>query len=264
MLIICNGAFKSGSSWLHAILIELANIKNLDLQNVPIKYTNDVNSPTTIIESKLQLFLKNENYHNLNYITKSHYFKKSTLRIDYKVDVKIFFIKRDIKDAIVSHYFHILNKFSFKLSFYVYYYLLGRYKAYEISIFNKRCLKYMGDDNFFLFEDLITDFDSTIKKISKLIGIIEISEKEINIIKDKTNIKSLREKLKDGYINYYPTKRSDNWKLFRNGKIGEWKDYFTNFMLKDIIKIENDRFSFFSRFIYLFMFTLRRLIFRVE
>ena len=53
MLIICNGAFKSGSSWLHAILVELTIVKKLNLKKVPIKYTNDINSPTTIIESRL-------------------------------------------------------------------------------------------------------------------------------------------------------------------------------------------------------------------
>ena len=62
MLIICNGAFKSGSSWLHAILVELTIVKNLNLQKVPVRYTNDINSPTTIIESRLKEFLTTEDY----------------------------------------------------------------------------------------------------------------------------------------------------------------------------------------------------------
>ena len=57
MLIICNGAFKSGSSWLHAILVELTIVQKLNLEKVPIKYSNDVNSPTTIVESQLSNFL---------------------------------------------------------------------------------------------------------------------------------------------------------------------------------------------------------------
>ena len=52
MLIICNGAFKSGSSWLHAVLIELLKVQNVALSRVPDSYTNDINSPTKIIESK--------------------------------------------------------------------------------------------------------------------------------------------------------------------------------------------------------------------
>ena len=83
MLIICNGAFKSGSSWLHAILVELAIVKKLDLQKVPNKYTNDINSPTTIIESQIKNFLLIEDYSLNNYLTKSHFFKKKTLQRKY-------------------------------------------------------------------------------------------------------------------------------------------------------------------------------------
>lgn len=95
MLIICNGAFKSGSSWLHAILVELTIVKNLNLQKVPVRYTNDINSPTTIIESRLKEFLTTEDYVVNNYLTKSHFFKESTLRQNYPSDVKILFIERD-------------------------------------------------------------------------------------------------------------------------------------------------------------------------
>ena len=79
MLIICNGAFKSGSSWLHAILVELSIVKKLNLQKVPRKYTNDINSPTTIIESQLANFLLIEDYNLNNYLTKSHFFKNKDL-----------------------------------------------------------------------------------------------------------------------------------------------------------------------------------------
>ena len=88
MLIICNGAFKSGSSWLHAILVELSIVKKLNLQNVPNKYTNDVNSPTTVIESQLEDFLLIEDFNFNNYLTKSHFFKKRTLRRQYSDNVK--------------------------------------------------------------------------------------------------------------------------------------------------------------------------------
>ena len=56
MLIICNGAFKSGSSWLHAVLIELLKVQNIALSRVPNSYTNDINSPTKIIESKFFIY----------------------------------------------------------------------------------------------------------------------------------------------------------------------------------------------------------------
>ena len=88
-IIICNGTFKSGSSWLHAILVELTIVKKLNLQKVPEKYTNDINSPTTIIESRLCKLLNNESYKTENYLTKAHFFKESTLKNQYSSEVKM-------------------------------------------------------------------------------------------------------------------------------------------------------------------------------
>ena len=49
MLIVCNGAFKSGSSWLHAIIVEVLRVNKIYIHDVPTKYTNNINSPTTIV-----------------------------------------------------------------------------------------------------------------------------------------------------------------------------------------------------------------------
>ena len=94
MLIICNGTFKSGSTWLHAIVVEILKICEIQLNTVPEKYTNNTNSPTTIIESKLNKFLQEEDFIHNNYITKSHYLKKKTLVQNYSDSVCFLFITR--------------------------------------------------------------------------------------------------------------------------------------------------------------------------
>ena len=264
MLIICNGAFKSGSSWLHAILVELAIVKKLNLQKVPEKYTNDINSPTTIIESQIENFLLTEDFGLNNYLTKSHFFKKKTLRKKYSDNVKILFIERDMRDAIVSHYFHIINKYRYKLNFSFYYFFIGRYKAFEISLFNYRCKKFRGEENFFYFSDLISDFEITVREIALSLGITEISDQELKQIKEQTTLDKLREELKKGNINYYPTNRDDNWRLFREGKVGSWRKYFKDRHVKDITRIEQCKFSILSKVVYILTFTLRRIIFRIE
>ena len=264
MLIICNGAFKSGSSWLHAILVELSIVKKLNLQKVPQKYTNDINSPTTIIESQLENFLLIEDYNLNNYLTKSHFFKNKTLRRKYSDNVKILFVERDMRDAIVSHYFHIINKYRYKLSFSFYYFFIGRYKAFEIALFNYRCKKFRGEEYFFHFSDLISNFEDTVRKIALSIGITEISDEEIKQIKEQTTLDKLREELKKGNISYYPTNREDNWRLFREGKVGSWRKFFKARHVKDIDRIEQGRFSILSKIVYTLMFTLRRIIFKIE
>ena len=264
MLIICNGAFKSGSSWLHAILVELAIVKKLDLQKVPNKYTNDINSPTTIIESQIKNFLLIEDYSLNNYLTKSHFFKKKTLQRKYSDNVKILFIERDMRDAIVSHYFHMKNKYSYKPSFPFYYFFLGRYKAFEIALFTYRCKKFRGEENFFHFSDLISNFEETVRKIALSIGITEISDEEVKQIKEQTTLDKLREELKKGNISYYPTNKDDNWKLFREGKVGSWRKYFEARHVKDISRIERGKVSILSKIVYTLIFTFRRIIFRIE
>ena len=149
---------------------------------MPIKYTNDINSPTTIIESRLQDFLFYEDYKTENYLTKAHFFKISTLRKEYSNDIRMLFIERNMRDAVVSHYFHIRNKYRFKISFVLYYYFLGRYKAYEIGIFNDRCKEFMGAERFFNFEDLISNFEDTIRGIAKVLDINEISKTSLRRI----------------------------------------------------------------------------------
>tara|TARA_B100000795_G_scaffold235065_1_gene194543 strand:- start:574 stop:1368 length:795 start_codon:yes stop_codon:yes gene_type:complete len=264
MLIICNGAFKSGSSWLHAILVELAIVKKINIKKTPAKYTNDINSPTTIIESQLQEFIDAENFLVNNYLTKAHFFKQSTLEKSYFDNVKFLFIERDIRDAIVSHYYHVNNKYRFDISFFLYYSLLGRYKAYEIGLFNNRCKQYMGEDNFFNYADLITNFSDTIKKVAKVIEIDNLSVRDIMRVKEQTSLVKLREGLKRGDLRYYPSKKNDNWKLFRKGEVGGWKKYFSGNQLTDIESISKGKFSRLSKIIYFFVFTLRRIVFKVE
>ena len=109
MLIICNGTFKSGSSWLHAILLEIFKIKNIQIDSIPIKYNPNIKSPTRILEDNLSNFLKNEDFKKFNYITKAHYFSNKIMLEKYSDDVRFIFINRDVKDAIVSHFHHFNN-----------------------------------------------------------------------------------------------------------------------------------------------------------
>ena len=264
MLIICNGAFKSGSSWLHSIVMALMKLKELSIVKTPLRYTNDVNSPTTIVESRLELFIDNEDYVKKNYLTKSHFFSKSTLRKHYSNDVRVLFIKRDMRDAIVSHFFHIRNRYRVNLSFSIYYFLLGRYKCYEIMLFNSRCEEFFIKGNFFNFSDLKNNFEETVSNIALVIGIKNLNSDELEWLKKETSIEKLREELKKGNSNYYPSKRKDNWKLFREGKVGDWKKYFSVYQLRDVTKIKLGEFSFLSKLIYFLVFTLRRIVFSIE
>ena len=109
--------------------------------------------------------------------------------------------------------------------------------------------------------------DSWLQKfrdISKILGVNEISDEEIGRIRSETTLDKLREQLKMGNISYYPSKRDDNWKLFREGKVGSWRKYFKASHVRDILRIQNGNFSLLSKIVYALMFTLRRIVFRIE
>ena len=264
MLIICNGIFKSGSTWLHAIVLEMLQTRSVKLENVSEIYTNNINSPTAIVESRLQKFLNQEDFIGNNYITKSHYLKINTFRKFYPNEIKFLFINRDPKDAIVSHYYHIRNKYSIKISFSFYYYMLGRYKGYEIAMFNNLYQKYFPEKNFVSYSELKTNFSSVIQKLCIILDLKEFNHKEIEKVKKNTSIDSLREKIRNQDTKYYSTVTKNKWKLIRKGDIGDWKQYFSDRQIRDFKKVELLEVSLFTRGIYFFLFTLRRVLFNIE
>ena len=264
MLIICNGVFKSGSSWLHAIIIEVLRLNKICIHDVPTKYTNNVNSPTTIVESKLFDFLKKEDYHTRNYITKSHYYHSRTINEHYGSDIHFFFVQRDIKDAIVSHFHHLKKKYFFIRSFNFYYFLIGRLKAFEILTFNRRYRQAFGGKNFFQYSDMKNDFDAVVLTISSRLNLKILSKEEIAIVKENTSINKMRNDLLSGKAKYYSTVKKNRDSLIRKGQVGDWVHYFNDRQEKDINRIDSNKRLFFLRIFYFLFFSLRRRIFRIE
>ena len=264
MLIICNGAFKSGSTWIHAIVLEVLKVNKINLLDAPVHYTNNINSPTTIIESKLFEFLDNENYVKNNYITKSHYFLKKTINRDYDSDIYFLFVERDVRDAVVSHFYHLKKKYKFIGNFSLYYLFIGRFKAFEILKFNNMYMEKFGRDNFFKYSDMKNNFEMVLLKISSILNLKDLSEKEIMSIKKNTSIAKMRNDLLLGKTKYYSTVSSDREGVIRKGVIGDWVGHFSIKQQIDIKRLESLDVSNFFKFIYFFLFTFRRIVFRIE
>ena len=264
MLIICNGAFKSGSTWIHAIVLEVLKVNKINLLDAPVHYTNNINSPTTIIESKLFEFLDNENYVKNNYITKSHYFLKKTINRDYDSDIFFLFVERDVRDAVVSHFYHLKKKYKFIGNFSLYYLFIGRFKAFEILKFNNMYMEKFGRDNFFKYSDMKNNFEVVLSKISAILNLKDLSEEEIMSIKQNTSIAKMRNDLLLGKTKYYSTVSEDREGVIRKGAIGDWIGHFTIRQLTDIKRLESFDVSNFFKFTYFFLFTFRRIVFRIE
>jgi len=258
MLVICNGTFKSGSSWMHAILLEIFRIKDIKIDVIPISYNPDIKSPTRILENKLPNFLNNEDFKKFNYITKAHYFSNKVMIEKYSTDVRFIFITRDIKDAIVSH-FHHFNNYRFKrLGFNSYFKFIGVFKAYEISLCNSRYKENFDSSLFFSFEMLKSDFIDSVKQLCLILGVSEISRSEILEIKKNTSLSKMKAVALDGGNKYYPELGDESHKLFRKGNVGDWKQYFMEGDLQLINRVIQLDPPLYVVIGYFFMFTLRR------
>tara|TARA_B100000902_G_scaffold18326_1_gene21964 strand:- start:12125 stop:12919 length:795 start_codon:yes stop_codon:yes gene_type:complete len=264
MLIICNGVFKSGSTWLHAIILEMLACKKIDVSKVSSKYTNNIKSPTTIIESRFRSFILNEDYHNKHYINKSHFYMDKTFEYKYTEDVIFVFSEREIKDSIVSHFFHIKHKYLRSINFKLYYWLIGRFKAYEIISFNDLYKKKFSKEFFFNYYDLKNNFNDTIFRIANILRLDSFNDNELDVIKSKTSLSEMRKNILNGESYYYSTVLNDRHKLIRKGEIGDHINFFSKYMLKDIDKIQNKKVSYIFRAIYYITFTFRRKTFDIE
>lgn len=263
MLIICNGAFKSGSTWLYELINSILEEKKMKLTDIPTRYSPGRSPAMKISETLLEEFILNEPITKSWYVTKAHFFKNNTLEFNYPEDVKFVFIERDIRDAVVSHYHHLLVYQKLKPSFNLYYKLIGKYKAYEIKLFNDRCKKNFSAQNFFKFEDIKSDTDKAINQLCDIFNLDKLTEDERSKVKEKTSLQALRDRAKKGDNTHYHGAGEENSKLFRKGKVGEYKDVFSKKNLIDINKISEGRFSTLDLIWYKLFFVYRRRIFRL-
>ena len=260
MLILCNGTFKSGSSWLHAIVLEICKIHQLELANIPLRYSLNINSPTRIIEKRLHQFIRDEDFSSNHFLTKSHYFSIDTFNQRYPDSVYFLFIQRDIKDALVSHYFHFLTYRKLTISFKTYFKYIGIYKVYEMILFNRRCQAYSGNAFNISYKDLKLNFTESVNNISLFLGFSKLSKNDIISIENKTSLDYMREKSKKEESKYYPELGNSSYKLFRKGEMGQWKEYLDKSSLRIIEEMNNGNASLRIRLGYYLFFILRRRI----
>jgi hypothetical protein len=258
MLIICNGAFKSGSTWVHALVDVILEVRSVPMTDIPEKYNLGKSPVSKITESMLFEFCNNENIVEKNYLTKAHFFQVDTLSREYSENVKFIFVERDLRDAIVSHFHHLKVYRNLKCSFSTYYRFLGRYKAYEIWLFNQRCKKYFGGENLFNYADMKADIGAAMDRLCTIIGAESLNPEERQSVVDRTSLDAMRKQAAGGDQRFYHGAGDKNSKLFRKGEVGEYKEYFDAVSLKDIDKIESGHFSALSRLVYAVLFTMRR------
>ena len=131
-------------------------------------------------------------------------------------------------------------------------------------MFNNLYQQYFPKQNFVSYRELKTNFSSVIQQLCIILDLKEFNHKEITMVKKNTSIDSLRKKIRDQDTKYYSTVTKNKWKLIRKGDIGDWEKYFSDSQTRDFKKVESLEVSLFTRGIYFFLFTLRRILFNIE
>lgn len=143
-----------------------------------------------INENRLVDIVKSSEIRANNYLAKAHVYKKDRIELltSNVDDVKIFMIKRDIRDELVSHYNHFINAHPFKLSFKTYYWLVCRYKAVQLTRYNKNWAPFQQNVFHSTFEAFKRDTSGELKRFSEFLG-VTIDEKEIDWIIEINSLK---------------------------------------------------------------------------
>jgi len=154
---------------------------------------------------------------------------------------KIIYIARNFKDTIVSnfHFVQMLGYFSYSGTFEAYFeeILAGRvmYSSFAdnvLSYWNRR-----HDDNicFLTYEKLTRDFPGGIRKIAKFLG-KDLTDEEVGKIAKHCGFDYMSKNPMTNYTSVGAVVMIPNTTLtfMRKGKVGDWKNYFTDEMSKRV------------------------------
>lgn len=227
MLVICNGAIKSGSTWLYNILAKLAVFSPPDEKYLTLRNPKH----PCIKPEMLKAFIETEDCQANNYLSKNHLdqAKYRDLLMGCS-NAFVFDIERDPKDVVVSSYYHDRLRNGYSGSFSDYYWHFGREVAARLASYHELWRNAGPRSYVASYERLHKEFDAETRRISQVIG-VSLNADELNEIKEATTLRSLRGKYKE-------EPRFEGEKFFRKGMIGDWESHLDEKMLADIQRIE--------------------------
>lgn len=225
MLVIANGAPKSGSTWLFNIVQSMHRFSD-----VPEDYLLDKANPNSeILYEKLEDFLANVDCEKKDYLLKNHFGRASQRdAILGAFNALVVNIKRDLKDAVVSAYYYNMKLSGKQRTFDNYYWKEGRFLADHVRGYH-RVWEEKPSSRVLLvsYEGLKQNTVSEVIGIARFLG-FSLSESDAEAIIEATSMEKLRDKYDDG----------GEIKFFRKGEIGDWKNHFSTRQLADIEMIE--------------------------
>jgi hypothetical protein len=231
MLAIANGAFKSGSSWLFKILCCITQFPPPPKAYLNLEWKNPSLHP-----NQLAKFLASEDFSTQNYLCKNHFgnSRERNLLLSYP-NVFVFNIKRDLRDVVVSAYYHDCRVQGFEGSFEDYYWVWGRLHAHKVRKYHSVWDVSSPQVYVSSYERLKQDFTLEVNEIANFLG-FNLSIHQLEEIQFRTSF----ERFKQGEKSTQTIQKSDETAFIRKGIVGDWKNHFNTQMLDDITAIEQN------------------------
>jgi hypothetical protein len=224
MLVLSNGAFKCGSTWLYNILTSLRKFsfpEELFLTQGNAKHPS-------VAEPRLAAYLASGDFDDRDVISKNHLDKPWHRELVLAHEkVRVVGMTRDSRDVIVSAYYHGVRKGHFEDTFQQYYWREGRTIIPKLTVYRDTWASPHPQVTATTFEALKVDFAVEVERIAGLLG-LEPSAAEIECIREETSLDSLRDKYKDALSH-----RTEEADFFRKGESGDWRNHFDDKILAD-------------------------------
>ncbi len=230
MLIVCNGAIKSGSTWLYNLLIHFAQPTRPPDEYLTANSLAPGSNPC-IRPDRLAAFLAAGDWRERDVITKNHLGEpwQRDLLLAHE-GVRVFGIERDLRDVVVSAYYDVRNRHGASGDFRSYYWREGRYTADRVVRYHA-VWREAGDSVCTVaYERLHSDFAGEARRIATALG-LDPNPEMLEAARAATTIGRLRARYHDQEL--YRGER-----FFRKGVVGDWQNHFDGAIARDLARIE--------------------------
>lgn len=245
MLVLANGAYKCGSTWLATILTQL-----VPGRPVPAEYRNPSVRVGWLAESRIAAFLASGLHRRAVYHSKGHVHAprlRDLLLADD--DVVVFDITRDLRDAVVSHYYHFRRQQRVTWDFPTYYRRMGRYKAHQIVRYHEVWAVPHPRVYVSSFERLKEDYAGEVRRLAGVLG-TEVDDDQIERIRERSSLRTMARRWRQD-------DRPAEERHFRKGATGDWREHFDEESLADLAAIERGEMGVLGRLAFHSLFTAR-------
>lgn len=239
MLVIANGAFKSGSTWLFNIVRELA-----PFASPPDIYLNPHWIDPSIAPDKLRDFIEHGDYAHRDYLVKNHLGRRWQVGLLCdRPHAQVLNIERDLRDVVVSAYYHHQRRGVEYADFSDFYWVHGRYIADAVNRYQQRWRNTPATNIFFTsYQALHDDLEREVARLAEFLA-LDLSAAKVGEVRQQTSLDSLRQR----YRGTPYGGDQEGQQFFRQGETGSWREYFDPRMLSDLSVVSSRGIGQFGR-----------------